>query len=287
MADVAPPCQLKVPLPSLSRAPAGWAGLPISLEGLPAEHEVLDYVAPYPSLAVVLSGSGKRWFTTEGRTHALHSAAGMCETYEAGYAVDARWSGRAGEVIQIQIPPNAVENLLLDDRPFRLHTRYEMFDNRLAEIVRALWQQASRFPSDDLYVQELTLELLRVLDALCGTGSHTSRQSVGKFQSRDMQRLRSIIEERLCGDLRIEQLASSLSISPQHFARMFKASFGQTPHSFVLNRRIEAACRTLRSQPDRPIADIASDFGFASQAHLTETFRRNVGTTPARWRCDA
>jgi AraC family transcriptional regulator len=97
-------------------------------------------------------------------------------------------------------------------------------------------------------------------------------------------RLRAIIEEQLSGDLRIERLAEPFSMSAQHFARTFKSTFGQSPHAFVLERRIEAASRALRTEPNRPVADIASDCGFASQAHFTDLFCRKIGTTPARWR---
>ncbi|MCY1553962.1 Exoenzyme S synthesis regulatory protein ExsA [compost metagenome] len=76
-------------------------------------------------------------------------------------------------------------------------------------------------------------------------------------------------------------------MSPYLFAKMFKATFGRPPHAFILEQRIEAATRVLRTQRDRPLAEIANAFGFSSQAHFTEAFRRRTGTTPARWRKDA
>jgi AraC family transcriptional regulator len=61
---------------------------------------------------------------------------------------------------------------------------------------------------------------------------------------------------------------------------VFKATFGTTPHRYVQVRRIEAAVAALREQEKRPIADIALELGFASQAHMTDLMHRHLGVTP-------
>ena len=75
-------------------------------------------------------------------------------------------------------------------------------------------------------------------------------------------------------------LASELGLSPHHFARVFKATFGVTPHRYVQARRLEAAADALQRQRQRPIADIALAHGFASQAHMTDLMRRRFGVPP-------
>ena len=73
-------------------------------------------------------------------------------------------------------------------------------------------------------------------------------------------------------------------MSPYQFAHQFKASFGVPPYRFVLQRRIDLAALELKARKHLPIADVALAFGFGSQAHFTDVFRRNTGVTPARWR---
>ena len=79
-------------------------------------------------------------------------------------------------------------------------------------------------------------------------------------------------------------MATELGLSPQHFARLFKASFSTTPHSFVQAQRIDAALGALRRDRAMPIAAIAAACGFSSQSHMTELMRRRVGLTPSQVR---
>ena len=62
------------------------------------------------------------------------------------------------------------------------------------------------------------------------------------------------------------------------------ASFGATPHRYVLQRRVARAAHLLRTERWRSIADIAFAAGFASQSHLSNAFKCHMGQTPARWR---
>lgn len=275
------------PFPTLAHPSPGWGGLPVTLEPLPARDTVDDVYLPHALVGLVCIGTGKRWLKSGVPTQAFYTAPGMVQLMQAGTQVDhARWDGTAGQVIVVELPEVMVNRLLQDDaRHVGLRTHHELFDAPLAQLVTALWSEAANgSPLGALYAQGVTLALLGLLGARYGAAPDTSRRRTGKFGPRDAQRLRNLIAEQLSADLRIERLAELVSMSPHHFARTFKATFDQSPHAFVLERRIEAACRTLRSDIHRPIADIASASGFANQAHFTEAFRRRMGTTPARWR---
>jgi AraC family transcriptional regulator len=99
-----------------------------------------------------------------------------------------------------------------------------------------------------------------------------------------LRQVKAYIEENLEENLSLAMLSSVASLSPIHFARQFKRSTGQSPYQFLLNARIDAAKRLLRSP--MPIAEIAVRCGFAHQEHLTRTFRKLTGTTPAAYRRD-
>ena len=98
-----------------------------------------------------------------------------------------------------------------------------------------------------------------------------------------MRRLIDFIEENLDSDLRLDAMAAEVQISPLYLARAFKAAIGQSPHQYVLARRIERAKELLRNT-DMPVVDVALSAGFSSQSHLSHWFVRQVGVSPAAYR---
>ncbi|MEM1312911.1 MAG: AraC family transcriptional regulator [Pseudomonadota bacterium] len=91
------------------------------------------------------------------------------------------------------------------------------------------------------------------------------------------------IERDLAGRVSVEALARSVGLSRSHFSRAFQAAMGETPREFIINRRIRRA-RDLLADTDRPLADIAAETGFSSHAHLSTTFKKRMGVTPAEYR---
>ena len=91
------------------------------------------------------------------------------------------------------------------------------------------------------------------------------------------------IESNLQYEITLGDLASIAGFSIAHFARAFKLTVGKSPYAYVLAARIQRAKDILHAT-EKPIADVALDCGFSSQAHLTSLFARLVGTTPGRFR---
>src|SRR5262245_32940878 len=91
------------------------------------------------------------------------------------------------------------------------------------------------------------------------------------------------IEENLDGDLSLEAMAAEVDISPVYLARAFKAAIGQSPHQYVLTRRIDRAKELLRNT-DMTVVDVALSSGFSSQSHLSYWFQRHLGVPPAAYR---
>jgi AraC family transcriptional regulator len=98
-----------------------------------------------------------------------------------------------------------------------------------------------------------------------------------------MRRVIDHIEANLDTSLPLHELASIARLSTSYFSRAFKGASGQTPHAFILSRRIARARQEMLDGVE-PLAQIALACGFADQAHLARVFRRSAGLTPAAWR---
>jgi AraC family transcriptional regulator len=81
--------------------------------------------------------------------------------------------------------------------------------------------------------------------------------------------------------LSITDLAACCRLSPYHFSRAFKQSTGETPHAFVLRRRIAHAREALTN--GMSLSQTATLCGFSSQSHFTERFRAQTGVTPGQF----
>ncbi len=78
-------------------------------------------------------------------------------------------------------------------------------------------------------------------------------------------------------------LAAAAGLSPAHFSREFRRAFGETPHRYLLSRRLERAATLLRVT-DRPVFDICFAVGLSSVGSFTTSFRRMFGMAPSAYR---
>jgi AraC-like DNA-binding protein len=92
-----------------------------------------------------------------------------------------------------------------------------------------------------------------------------------------------MLRAQLQGNITIKELATACSLSESHFARCFRRSFGTSVHQHLIELRIECA-KTLLSQDQTPLAEIAQLSGFCDQAAFTRAFRKAERMTPSRWR---
>jgi AraC family transcriptional regulator len=104
-----------------------------------------------------------------------------------------------------------------------------------------------------------------------------------KLSTAVLRRVVEFIEARIGDPLDIDDLAAVSGKSRFHFAKAFKHATGQSPHAYVVCRRLDRV-RRLLSDTDMTIADIAYRTGFASQSHLTKSLKLAIGITPLRYR---
>jgi AraC family transcriptional regulator len=97
------------------------------------------------------------------------------------------------------------------------------------------------------------------------------------------RKVRDYIDSHITGPVLVADLGALIDRSEAHFSRSFKRTFGESPHAFLIRRRLELAGRYML-QTDASLSDIALRCGFTDQAHLCKHFRQSTGQTPAAWR---
>jgi AraC-like DNA-binding protein len=102
-------------------------------------------------------------------------------------------------------------------------------------------------------------------------------------RNRRMLRARDTIDRSFAAPLDVAALARVAHVSPAHFARQFRAVFGETPHRYLQRRRIERAMELLRDT-DLPVTEVCLEVGFASLGTFSRTFSAVVGESPSAYR---
>ena len=110
-----------------------------------------------------------------------------------------------------------------------------------------------------------------------GTGRRLPALSrAAEDSNRRMLRARDAMDRDYAQPLDIQTLAKIAIVSEAHFIRVFKATFGETPHRYLQRRRVERAMFLLR-ETDRSVTEICLDVGFNSLGTFTRTFTRDRG----------
>jgi AraC family transcriptional regulator len=125
----------------------------------------------------------------------------------------------------------------------------------------------------------LTHELVRI-NADAGLRAPLSRGGLAPWQQK---RVTEYIEERVADDIPLATLAELARLSPYHFSRSFKHSFGMPPHRYHANRRIDRAKQLLANR-ELSITAISLDIGFSDTSTFTAAFHRLTGQTPSHYR---
>jgi len=96
-------------------------------------------------------------------------------------------------------------------------------------------------------------------------------------RARDM--LREVHDRRVT----IDEVAREAAMSPFHFIRQFSALFGDTPHQFRIEARLDHA-KHLLALGDSSVTDVCMEVGFSSLGSFSDLFARRVGMPPSAYR---
>jgi AraC-like DNA-binding protein len=101
--------------------------------------------------------------------------------------------------------------------------------------------------------------------------------------TRHLLRAKDLIDARYRDPLDVRALARAAHLSPAHFSREFRRTFGETPHQYLLTRRLERAAALLRNT-DHSVAEVCFDVGLQSVGSFTTSFGRTFGISPTAYR---
>jgi AraC-like DNA-binding protein len=101
--------------------------------------------------------------------------------------------------------------------------------------------------------------------------------------ARHLLRARDLADARYAEPLDVEAMAQAAGLSRAHFSREFRRAFGESPHAYLLTRRLERAAALLRTT-DRSVAEICLAVGLRGLGSFTTSFKRTYGMTPTAYR---
>ena len=101
--------------------------------------------------------------------------------------------------------------------------------------------------------------------------------------SRHLLRAKELADSRYFEPLTVDDMARAAGLSKAHFSSAFRATFGESPHGYLLTRRLERAAALLRNT-DRSVLDICLAVGLQSVGSFTTSFTRMHGMTPTQYR---
>jgi AraC family transcriptional regulator len=271
--------------PQFSSADSPWRGVVLERHTVGAieipQHEHASFCLHLQTRGSV----GLEWWC-EGRHGVETPSAGSLILLGAGTSDRLRWDGTSDRLI-VSLDASYMERVAHEGGAKELPSfanQWHLRDESLRVLLTEMGREAEQgWPAGALYGELLGLSLASTLLRQHSSVPIQIPDARGGIPLPRMRRLLQYIEMHLDSDLRLEQLAAEIGVSPFHFAHVFRASTGLTPHQYVLQQRVERAMTLLRI-PHLSVAEIAASTGFSSATNFVRSFRARTGATPGEWR---
>jgi AraC-like DNA-binding protein len=253
-------------------------GLP-GVEALHASfvaHEYRPHSHPTWTIAVVERGAA-RFTLDDTRQRADRGELFVLEPESVHTGMAAVPEGWAYKVLYLD--PRLFGEWAERDGPPPGAARWVVFRDRALQAALAGAHDALTNEPPGLAVDEAVLHAVERLAPHLRPGPSATRT---RAEHAAVRRAREHLRERWAERVPLEELARHAGLSRFELVRTFRSQVGLPPHAYQLDLRV-AHARTLLTQ-GQPPAEVAAECGFADQAHLTRTFKRAVGVTPAQFR---
>lgn len=227
-----------------------------------------------------------RW-SMAGRRHEEAAEPGRLLVVPSGVQSEWEIDGER-EILMLVIPDATVQAVLGQTHgrsireAFRRLSENSWEDTFLNVLLHRMWScvsdgaAASRLLSDGLLISALSQLMIKADAPL------EADPAVALPRWR-LQRVISFVDNNIDRNVSLEELAAAAGLSRRHFARSFRSEVGETPHRWLMERRLEKA-KTLLASTEQSLIDIAMSCGFASQSHFSTAMKQATGMSPYHWR---
>jgi AraC family transcriptional regulator len=272
----------------LSSAGTKWNDVVVEQHHVPSV-EVADVMFKRHVIAINIGHSITWEFKKEGRFQRLFKARGafsFCPSHQPFSGWLKVQKGAFANGLFLSLNPvfvsRVAEELKLDPDRIELIEQRRSTDTTLSHIAMALRAGVrSGAALDRMYGEALSTALaVHLLREYGAAGSQPKRRYSGLPRA-TLVRAVEYIQDQLETDLTVSGIAQAVYMSPYHFARLFKASTGQSPYQYVVEARVRKA-KDLLTTGKFTISEAAYHVGFADQSHLTRNFKRVFGLPPMR-----
>jgi AraC family transcriptional regulator len=160
----------------------------------------------------------------------------------------------------------------------------KLVDARVGALAAAVnAERVAGFPSERLFLDSVEQALAVALVNGYAVRHRSLPTHRGGLGSARLRRIKEFIDAKIEDDLTLCEMAQAVELSTAYFSRMFRKSTSETPHQFLLRRRLERAKKMLCSADER-VLDVAVACGFKSQQHFAQVFRHVCRVTPTEYR---
>jgi AraC-like DNA-binding protein len=163
---------------------------------------------------------------------------------------------------------------------FAADQQFHLIANSVAKLVEAARRELGR---DQEAAKASLVTASHILQAEIERCSGANGSARGGLAAWQILRVQTYIDNNLHRTIHIRDLSAVARRSPAHFSRKFKLAVGESPHAYVVKRRLESACHLMITSA-ASLSEIALNVGFSDQAHLCRLFRQSFGQSPANWR---
>jgi AraC family transcriptional regulator len=158
--------------------------------------------------------------------------------------------------------------------------QFHFVANSLAQLLEAATRELERDREAAKASLVTASHILQAEIERCSGANGSTRGGLAAWQ---IARVRAYIDNNLHRTIHVRDLSRVARRSPAHFSRKFKLAIGESPHAYVVRRRLEKACQLMMISAE-PLSEIALSVGFSDQAHLCRLFRQAFSQSPASWR---
>lgn len=271
--------------PAVSSRSHGWRGATVDVFRNQGPADIQAGAFSHHLLILRTERAVSVWQRREGREQSTIAGPGQLELVPAGVENEWRWRETLSAT-HLHLDPLLVRNVIEqaggDPGPCVLRSAFSFEDPLLCQHIRELQALAESGYSLALHAEALAQGVAARLATGYVDGGKLSIEGPRRLSSRQLRLVCDYIDAHLNDGLSLGQLADVAGISSFHFARLFKASTGDSPHRAVVRMRVHRARRLI--EKGLSLADVATAVGFVDQSHLHHHYKRAFGETPGTTR---